>query len=152
MQEQIWLFSVRNAFHKNLYAKSERAIRLYSWESIFIIFAPCYVIFAHIALNAVICMIKNIFSLIMESWLLRDVGFYRSFIPFYVLRNLFNTKMSFICYSPAGRSVLGETVPEVLSTAWSRRPRAVLRPRAQFLPMRTDLSRWKTFLFFSSQI
>ena len=103
----------------------------------------------HIALNAVICMIKNIFSLIMESWLLRDVGFYRSFIPFYVLRNLFNTKMSFICYSPAGRCVLGETVPEVLSTAWSRRPRAVLRPRAQFLPMRTDLSRWKTFLFFS---
>ena len=38
-----------------------------------------------------------------------------------------------ICYSPAERSVLGETV---------------LRPRAQFLPIRTDLSRWITFLFF----
>ena len=32
-----------------------------------------------------------------------------------------------ICYSPAGRSVLGETVPEVLSTPRGRRPRAVLR-------------------------
>ena len=29
------------------------------------------------------------------------------------------------------------------------RPRAVLRPRAQFLPIRTDLGRWITFLFFS---
>ena len=29
------------------------------------------------------------------------------------------------------------------------RPRAVLRPRAQFLPTRTDLGRWITFLFFS---
>ena len=48
-----------------------------------------------------------------------------------------------ICYSPAGRSVLGETVPEVLSTARGR------RPRAQFLPIRTDLGRWITFLFFS---
>ena len=32
----------------------------------------------------------------------------------------------YICYSPAGRSVLGETEPEVLSTARGRRPRAVL--------------------------
>ena len=31
-------------------------------------------------------------------------------------------------YSPAGRSVLWETVPEVLNTARGRRPRAVLRP------------------------
>ena len=53
-----------------------------------------------------------------------------------------------ICYSPAGRSVLGETVHEVLSTARDRRPRAVLRPRAHFLPIRTDLDRWRTFLFF----
>ena len=53
-----------------------------------------------------------------------------------------------ICYSPAGRSVLGETVHEVLSTARDRRPRAVLRPRAHFLPVRTDLDRWRTFLFF----
>ena len=42
-----------------------------------------------IALNAVICMILFIFSLIMESWLLRNVGFYRSFLQFYVLRSLF---------------------------------------------------------------
>ena len=47
----------------------------------------------------------------------------------------------YICYAPAGRSVLGETVPEVLSTARGPRPRAVLRPRAQFLPIRTDLGR-----------
>ena len=47
-----------------------------------------------------------------------------------------------VCYSLAGRSVLGETVHEVLSTARGRRPRAVLRPRAQFLPIRTDLGRW----------
>ena len=40
---------------------------------------------AKIALNAVLCMILFIFSLIMESWLLRNVGFYRSFLPFYVL-------------------------------------------------------------------
>ena len=39
---------------------------------------------AKIALNAVICMILFIFSLIMESWLLRNVGFYRSFLQFYI--------------------------------------------------------------------
>ena len=50
-----------------------------------------------------------------------------------------------ICYSPAGRSVLGETIPEVLSTARGCRPRAVLRPRAQFLPIPTDLLRYKSF-------
>ena len=47
----------------------------------------------------------------------------------------------YICYSTAGRFLLGETVPEVLSTARDRRPRAVFRPRAQFLPIRTDLGR-----------
>ena len=40
---------------------------------------------AKIALNAVICMILFIFSLIMESWILRNVGFYRSLLQFYVL-------------------------------------------------------------------
>ena len=44
---------------------------------------------AKITLNAVICMILFIFSLIMESWLLRNVGFYRSFLQLYVLKNLF---------------------------------------------------------------
>ena len=28
------------------------------------------------------------FSLIMESWLLRNVGFYRSFLPFYIIRSI----------------------------------------------------------------
>ena len=38
---------------------------------------------AKIALNAVICRISFIFSLKMESWLLRNDGFYRSFLQFY---------------------------------------------------------------------
>ena len=43
MQKQIGLLSVRNAFYKSFKAKSQRAIRLKSGESIFIIFAPSYV-------------------------------------------------------------------------------------------------------------
>ena len=35
-----------NAFYKSFKAKSQRAIRLHSWESIFIIFAPSYVNFS----------------------------------------------------------------------------------------------------------
>ena len=42
----------------------------------------------------------------------------------------------YICYSAAGRCVLGET-----------RQMAVLRPRARFLPIWTDLGQWITFLF-----
>ena len=38
MQKQIWLLSVRNAFYKIVKAKSQRASRLHSCESIFIIF------------------------------------------------------------------------------------------------------------------
>ena len=38
---------------------------------------------ANIALNAVICMIYFIFTLIMELWLLRNVGFYCSFLQSY---------------------------------------------------------------------
>ena len=49
---------------------------------LFIIFAPSYVNFrAKIAFNAVICIY---ISLIMELWLLRNVGFYRSFLQFYL--------------------------------------------------------------------
>ena len=44
-----------------------------------------------------------------------------------------------MCYSPAGRSVLGETVPKVLSTARCHRARAVLRLRAHFLLIWTEL-------------
>ena len=50
------------------------------------------IIHAKIALNAVICMILFIFSLIMESGLLRNVGFYRSFLQFYVLTNIYYRK------------------------------------------------------------
>ena len=47
-----------------------------------------------------------------------------------------NTKMAtafgvtvYICYLPGGRSVWEKTVPEVLSTARGRRPRAVLKTK-----------------------
>ena len=56
-----------------------------------------------------------------------------------------------ICYLPAGRSVLGKTVPEVLRIrpeAAGRGPYS--RPRAQFFPIRTDLGRQITCLLFSS--
>ena len=43
-------------------------------------------------------------------------------------------KRIYICYSPAGRSVLGKTVPEVLSTARGRRPRAVLETEGTVFP------------------
>ena len=39
-----------------------------------------------------------------------------------------------ICYSPAGRAVLGKTVPEVSSTARGRRPRAVLETSGTVFP------------------
>ena len=39
-----------------------------------------------------------------------------------------------ICYLPAGRSVLGKTVPEVLSTARGRRPRAVPKTEGTVFP------------------
>ena len=39
----------------------------------------------------------------------------------------------YICYLPAGRSVLGKTVPEVLSTARGRRPRSVLKTVEYFV-------------------
>ena len=50
----------------------------------------------------------------------------------------------------AGRSVLGKTEPEVLSTARGRRPGPCSRPRAQFFSIRTDLGRQITCLFFLS--
>ena len=40
----------------------------------------------------------------------------------------------YICYSPAGKSVLGKTVPEVSSTARDRRPRAVLETEGTVFP------------------
>ena len=55
----------------------------------------------------------------------------------------------YICYSPALVDPYWEKLPEVLSTTLGRRPRKVLRPRAQFLPIRIDQGRWITFLFLS---
>ena len=52
-------------------------------------------------------------------------------------------------YSPALVDPYWEKLPEVLSTILGRRPRKVLRPRAQFLPIRIDQGRWITFLFLS---
>ena len=40
----------------------------------------------------------------------------------------------YICYSPAGRSVLGKTVPDVLDTARGRRPRAVSKTEGIVFP------------------
>ena len=41
----------------------------------------------------------------------------------------------------------GQYWAKLCPRSWLR-PRAVLRPRAQFLPIRNDLGRWITFLFF----
>ena len=40
----------------------------------------------------------------------------------------------YICYSPAERSVLGKTVPDVLDTARGRRPRAVSKTEGTVFP------------------
>ena len=56
-------------------------------------------------------------------------------------RQVINFPIIYICYLPAGRSVLRKTVPEVLTYP---------RPRAQFSPIRTDLGRQINCLLFSS--
>ena len=65
------------------------------------------------------------------------------------LREGKNTVKIHICYSPAGRSVLGKTVPEVLDTARGRRPRAVLKTEGTVFP-NTDRPRHvnNIFIFF----
>ena len=40
----------------------------------------------------------------------------------------------YICYSPAGRSVLGKTVPDVLDTVRGRRQRAVSKTEGTVFP------------------
>ena len=50
------------------------------------------------------------------------------------------------CYSPAERSVLEKTVPEILSTARGRRPRAVLRTEGTIIP-NTDRLRLVSDIF-----
>ena len=60
-----------------------------------------------------------------------------------------NSRSIYICYSPAGRSVLGKTVPEVLDTARGRRPRAVLKTEGTVFP-NTDRPKLvnNIFIFF----
>jgi len=53
-------------------------------------------------------------------------------------------------YSPAGRSVMEKTVPEVLVIARGRKPRPVLKTEGTVFPIRTHLGCWITFLFFST--
>ena len=57
---------------------------------------------------------------------------------------------TYICYLPAGRSILRKAVPEVLSTAQGRRPRAVLKTEGTVFPI-TDRPRPtnNVFIFFS---
>ena len=59
-------------------------------------------------------------------------------------------KLTNICYLPAGRSVLGKTVPEVLSTAQGRRLMAVLKTEGTVFP-NTDqhMPANNVFIFFS---
>ena len=59
----------------------------------------------------------------------------------------------YICYLPAGRSVLGKTVPEVLSAARGRRPRAVLKTEGTVFP-NTDRPRPanNVFIFFFRRV
>ena len=54
-----------------------------------------------------------------------------------------------IGYSPAGRSVLGKTVPEVLDTSRGRRPGAVIKTEGTVFP-NTDRPRLvnNIFIFF----
>ena len=56
-----------------------------------------------------------------------------------------------ICYSPAGRSVLGKTVPEVSSTARGRRLRAVLETEGTVFP-NTERQRPVNNIFIYFQI
>ena len=57
--------------------------------------------------------------------------------------------LRYICYLPGGRSVLGKTVPEVLSMARGRRPRAILKTEGTFF-LNTDRPRPvnNVFIFF----
>ena len=73
----------------------------------------------------------------------------------YLLLQMFTDRCCFLteyilCYLPAGRSVLGKTVPEVLSMARGRGPRAVLKTEGTVFP-NTDWPRPANnmFIFFS---
>lgn len=55
-----------------------------------------------------------------------------------------------ICYSPAGRYVLEETVPEVFNTSRGRRQRAVLRTEGTVFPNIDRPRRVKNIFFFQN--
>ena len=58
-----------------------------------------------------------------------------------------------ICYLPAGRSVLGKTVPEVLSTARGLRPPAVLKNEGTVPPnMGRPRPANNVFIFFFRRV
>ena len=89
---------------------------------------------------------KNIKKLVIKSKSVTEVLFKDcNFLPF--SRIVFNI---YICYLQGGRSVLGKTVPEVLSTAEAAGQGLYSRQRAQFFPIRTNLGLQITWLFFSS--
>ena len=66
-----------------------------------------------------------------------------------VLETLLPYLRIYISYSPAGRSVWGKTVPEVLSTARSRRPRDVLKAEGTVFPY-TDRPKLENNIFLFS--
>ena len=74
----------------------------------------------------------------------RELGQYPAILTSRLVNNIY------IWHLPARRSLLGKTVPEVLSTARGRRPRAVLKTEGTVFPIRTYLGRQITCLFFSS--
>ena len=65
-----------------------------------------------------------------------------------VSRCLFDSCQLNITYIYVIHRLGGPYWEKLCPRSWVR-PRAVLRPRAQFLPVRTDLGRWITFLSFS---
>ena len=66
-------------------------------------------------------------------------------------QGIINIPLVHICYSPAGRSELGKTGPEVLDTARGRKSRAVLKTEGTVIP-NTDRPRRvnNIFIFFYS--
>ena len=113
------LMKCRNKFDCLVYemltsvkAKSQRAIRLHSCQIIFIIFLNLR---AKQTLNVAICMIFCIFSLIMESCILRNVKILSFVFTILCFKKSLNTHLVFIF-------ILGCTVA---SMGWHCSPNGV---------------------------
>ena len=65
------------------------------------------------------CVIIRYIFLSLISWLFMNESFTLKLRKLKHLQNILQCNI-YICYSPAGRSVLGETVPKVLSTVRGR--------------------------------